>query len=600
MIHLEVRSKNIIDSSQLTIWERLRLLLRMQRYALPYWDKILFRFLASLVTSATAVVPALLTARLIDVAFPSGDYVLVAKIAALALAVIVTGLILAFTSIVMSAYKQSRITLDLEAQFYRHVQKLSMRFFAGRPVGEHMARTLDCGEAAYLASEVIPAVFAIMQRVALLVFVISVKFEAWLLIPAFAYLIILFSVKHALTTRIRLWDRRFRVETQRLEAVLREILFPFKLIKAYARQRTARRWYGWQACRAVLANFLNGLYIQYDLHVTFALMPLYVAALAFIIGPLVLAEHLTLGEYTAICLPGVGLMWQFVAPFQEAIITFQTIRQRLIPGERMLETLGIEPEIVDAPNAQALKRAQGGLEVRNVSFSYIEGIPALRNVSLEARPGEKIALVGPTGAGKSTLCALLVRLYDPQEGEMLIDGAPYRSVTQESLRRQMAIVTQAIDTFTESIERNIRYGEPTATDDAVLRAARIACVDEFASRTRNGYATVLSEGGSISGGQKQRLCIARALVRDAPILILDEATSALDPVTEKEVVENIDKAYAGRTRIVVAHNLLNARDADRIYVLDEGCVVQVGTHDELITGEGLYATLWGSGQQPTG
>jgi ATP-binding cassette subfamily B protein len=221
-------------------------------------------------------------------------------------------------------------------------------------------------------------------------------------------------------------------------------------------------------------------------------------------------------------------------------------------------------------------------------------------VSIKAAPGEKVAVVGEIGAGKTTLTSLLLRLQDPDEGQVLIDGRDIREYRQEGLRRQMGIVTQQVSTFTESIGRNIAYGKPLARAEEIVDAARHACVEEFVTPLPDGYDTQLSEGGSLSGGQKQRICIARALVRKPQILILDEATSSLDPVTEKRVIENIDRAFAACTRIVVAHNLLSARTADRIYVLAGGRVVESGTHEELMASGGAYCGLWAAETRPGG
>ncbi len=608
MILLDVQSKMVIDSSKLSRWERFCLLLRLQRYAFPYWDKVLLRFIASIVTAAMSVVPILLTAVLLDEAFPNKDYALVIQTALLIFGAMLLGQGLGLIAgtdradqqplpaNIMSAYTMSRIALDMKIQFYKHMQTLSMDFFGQRPVGEHMFRcTTDVDDAAYLASEVIPKTFGAVQRITLVILVLTSKFTAWLLLPCCVYLVIYFSVKHWITTRVRTWDRNYRVEYQRSESVLREILFPFKLIKSYCLERTARRWYVSQAARLVAADYSRTLYTWCDMLISTMMLPIYFGFLSFYIGSLVLNKNLTIGEYTAI----FGLMAQFVTPFQEAVITFQLIRQKLVPGERMIETLAIPPTIEDHPGALPLTSVQGKIELDNVSFAYANGIVALKNVSMHVNPGEKVAVVGASGAGKSTLCALLVRLYDPTEGELRIDDLPYRDVTQASLRNNMAIVTDTINTFTESIEENIRYGKPTASREAVLRAAAIAHVDEFVAPMRDGYATILSEGGSISGGQKQRLCVARALVREAPILILDEATSALDPLTEAQVISKIDATYMGRTRIVVAHNLRTARTADRIYVLEAGRMVELGNHHELMRTGKVYRNLWAHSEQST-
>jgi len=601
VIELSVQTRPVIDSSKLTSWERFKLLLHFQKYVLPYWDKVLVRCLCSFAMALMGVIPALLGRRLVDVVFPEQDTRQLVLVVMLMLGAYFCSQLMAliggldrgdgqpFPSNIISAYTLAAIAVDLKHMFYRHVQKLSLRFYVSRPVGEHVFRcTADVDDAAFLASETIPKLISTLQRILLLFLVLQFLIAPWIKYPMIVYLVIFFGVKHWLTTRIRRNERRWRVELQRQEAVLREILFPFSLIWAYTRKRTARRWYGSQACRSVLTGYQRGLFWLYDLYLNWFALPAFIAVLPLIIGKSVLDGNMTLGDYTAVG----AIAAQFIPPFQDAITTIQLIRQKLVPAERMVETLAVEPELVDAPGAVALREAKGKIELRDVWFSYTEGIDVLKGVSIVANPGEKIAIVGPTGAGKSTLCSLIARLYDPQAGELLIDDTPYRKVTQESLGRHVSIAMQNIVTFTETIKQNILYARPRASDEEVMRVARMAHVDEFVSTMENGYDTVLSESGSISGGQKQRLCLARALIRDANVLILDEATSALDPVTEKQVVANIDEAYSDKTVVVVAHNVLNARTADRIYVMDDGRIVETGTHDELMAARGLYRNLW--------
>ena len=489
---------------------------------------------------------------------------------------------------IIGNYMIARIMLDMKMRFYTHLQRLSVKFYRSRAIGDHMFRgTADLDDAALLASESLPLICSTAQRITMALFLLS-GLGMWFFCFLVGYLIFYFSIKQMLVSIYRRMDRAFRQENARLEAVTREIIASSKVVKGYARERTTHRWYGGQAGRMLRMMFRREIFMYFDLHFTgnifFVLQPL----LALFIGMQVLGGTMTLGEYLAT----TQLLLLLVIPMQEIMSLYQLVRQRLVPVERMTETLDVEPDVVDTPGAIDAKTLMGRVELRDVHFAYQEDSPVLNGVSIVADPGEKIALVGPIGAGKTTLTSLLLRLYDPDRGTVLVDGRDLSTYTQTSLRRHMAIVTQQVSTFTESIRKNVLYGKPLASDEEVMRAARLAHAEEFVLPLPEGYDTELSEGGSLSGGQKQRICIARALIRDPKILILDEATSALDPVTEKAVIEAVDRAFGDRTRIVVAHNLLSAKTADRIYVIEEGRVVETGTHDELMQSNGAYTKLW--------
>lgn len=601
MIRLNVQTRQVVDSSRLSVKERLRILFKLQRYALPFWDKIILRILSTFLLSFLYTVPSLLMPYVIDQALPQGDVALLLKITFIGLGVFalirVLGVISGTERVdsagqpsnIMSAYTLPRIAVTIKEHFLQHVQGLSMDFYESRPVGEHMFRsTLDCDDAAYLSSEFIPKTIAAVQRVAVLLFVLQ-GFGQWLLIPIACYLLFFFTAKHLITGAIRKWDRAYRVETQQLEAVTREILFPWKLVRAYALERQVKSWYGMQACHSVRAAFMRTMLMLWDNYFSFVALGVFVTSLGVLTGWQVLQGEMTLGEHTAVAV----LMALVIRPFEDMISTIQLFRQKLVPAERMLETLAVEPTVRDPESSPPFTDVEGNLEVRNLHFAYTPGVPVLQGISLKAEAGEKIALVGPVGAGKSTLLSLLVRLYDPDQGQVLLDGMDSRFVFQEYWRRHFSYAPQGISTFTETIAQNIRYGNPRAQDSLVRQAAHLARVDSFVDEMPEGLETELSEGGSLSGGQKQRLCLARSLVRRSQVMLWDEATSALDPVTEKEVVQELDRAFARRTRIVVAHNMLNARNADRIYVMDKGRIVETGKHEELMQAGGLYSRLWG-------
>ena len=283
----------------------------------------------------------------------------------------------------------------------------------------------------------------------------------------------------------------------------------------------------------------------------------------------------------------------FISPLRKLVQFMEQYTQGSAGFSRFLELMRTEPDIKDAPGARKLHHVRGEVEYRDVDFAYANGEKVLDHLNLHIRPGERFALVGPSGGGKTTLCHLLPRFYDVTGGAVLVDGQDVRELTQESLHRSIGILQQDVFLFAGTIRENIRYGRPSATDAEVMEAAMLAEMHREIMEMPDGYDSYIGERGvMLSGGQKQRVAIARVFLKNPPLLILDEATSALDSVTEKRIEESLEALSEGRTTLIIAHRLSTVRSADRIAVVENGTIAELGSHWELMEKNGAYAALW--------
>ena len=477
---------------------------------------------------------------------------------------------------------------DIRNQVFAHSIKLSMRFYTGNSSGNLMSRILN--DVTVMQTALSDVLVTLLREVTTMAALIGYAFYADWRMAAMAFIVIPAAAwpAAAIGKKIKKFSRRGQNAMGDLTAVVEQSFSGIKVIKAFATEEYERLKFAKENSdffRLIRKTF------RYDAAsspIIELMTSLGVAAVLWYGLNRVLAEEMTKGEMFSI-LAAIVMMY---TPLKRLTRVNNVIQQALGAAERVFEILDTRMEILDAADAVTMPRSKGFVSFKNVSFAY-DDKPVLEDFSVAARPGEIIALVGPSGAGKTTFIGLLNRFYDPQKGQILIDGHDIREVTQQSLHANLALVDQETFLFNESIAYNIRYGHDSAGDQDVEMAARQAYADGFISQLPEGYETVIGDRGvRLSGGQRQRICIARAILRDAPILLLDEATSALDTESEAMVQQALGNLMLNRTTFIIAHRLSTIMHADRILVLDNGRIVESGCHLQLLEQGGLYKRLY--------
>jgi ATP-binding cassette, subfamily B, bacterial len=479
-----------------------------------------------------------------------------------------------------------RMVYDLAADLFAKLQKLSLRFHTSRSVGDNIRRvTSDCSCISIILKDaLVPSVSAVISLVTMFLFM-------WGMDPKLTILALL--VVPCLALVFRLYSRPMaelgyaQQETEgKIYDVVEQTFSAMPVVQAFGREELNERRFAQTArdtLRVALAN--TNVQVQFTVLVGLATAA-GTAAILWFGAQHALADQLTLG-HILVFLSYLGSLY---APLDTLMYSSSTIQEAAGSARRVREVLETQLEVADKPGARPLPAVRGHVAFEQVTFGYDPAHPVLRDISLEARPGELIALVGPTGAGKSTLVSLIPRFFDPQTGCVRVDGQNVREIQLRSLRENVALVLQEPFLFPLSIGENIAYGRPEATPAEIEAAARGANIHEFICRLPAGYQTTVGErGASLSGGERQRLSIARALLKDAPILILDEPTSSVDAETESLILEAVARLAEKRTTFIIAHRLFTVRRADRILVLENGAVVESGNHAELLARGGLYA-----------
>jgi subfamily B ATP-binding cassette protein MsbA len=568
--------------------EGIDVLRRVIRYSRPYLGRIALVVCASILVGATDVASAKLVQPLVDKVLQPQDRALIPLVPffiVLLFAVKGSG---KFVQEYCIKTAGALVVQDIRNELYSHCLKLSLGYFNQNTAGNFMSRILnDVGVMQRATADML--VDGIRESVTLVGLLGLAFYNDWKLTSvAFLVLPLAFFPGVCVGRRIKKNSKAGQAVLGDLTAILQETFSGMKIIKSFGTE--ARERDKFMRENRNFYHFIRNvaLYDSLSAPIVEVLASIGVAAVFWFGIYRVINGVITLGQLFSF---GTAIIMMYV-PLRRLIKLNNTAQAVMGSAERVFEILDHRPDITDAPDAFSMGRARGEVVFDHVHFAY-DGQTVLEDFSLHVSPGEVVALVGPSGSGKTTIVSLLLRFYDVQEGCVSIDGHDVRKIASESLRRNVALVDQETFLFNDSVSGNIRYGCPDASEEAVRKAAVAAYADQFIRELPAGYNEIIGDRGvRLSGGQRQRLCIARALLMDAPILVLDEATSALDTESETVVQKALGNLMRNRTTFVIAHRLSTICGADKIVVIDNGRVVEMGSHAELMAARGFYHKLY--------
>ncbi len=569
---------------------------RLMGFIAPYKWEMLVSALLMLVATASSVIGPYLVKIAIDDGLMARNPVALRNVVLIYLGAAVVRWGFIYLRVNIMAKVGQSVIYDLRKVLFAHLQKLSLGFYSRYSVGRVITRVINDVET--LREFITWAVLAIARDLFALVGIViaMLALNVKLSLITFATIPLMILATYIYRTRARFAYRRVRAAISWVNSVLAENINGIRVVQAFSRQAHNYTKFSDFTNRYHLQTAISAAKVAASfLPVVDILGALATAAVIYIGGTAVLGESITAGVLVAFVL----YIDRYFDPIRDLSRRFDTLQSTMAGGERLLDLLDTPVEVQDAANAPALPPIKGDVRFENVSFNYSDDpTPVLRQIELFAPAGATVALVGETGAGKTTLVKLLSRFYDPVEGAVLVDGHDLRTVTQDSLRQQMGIVLQDPFLFNGTVKDNIKFGRLEATDAEVESAAQAVGAHEFIMNLKKGYETSVEEGGVLlSVGQRQLISFARALLADPRILVLDEATSSVDTQTEQVIQKALATLLQGRTSFVIAHRLSTITNADKIVVVHDGQIVEQGTHAELMAKQSMYYELYQSGFQ---
>ena len=566
-------------------------LIRLVKYAKPYWNLLIISGISLLAITALNLMGPWLIRDLVGILtgnFNETSMNAIWKIAIILASTYLLKILFKFLNNYLSHKAAWNLVADMRVQVYDHLQKLSLRFYQDKQTGQLMSRTTnDTATFEMLIAHAVPDLVTnilVVVGVTVILFFMNMYLALLTLIPI-PFIIFggwLFAKK------VRPNFRAAQSNLAELNATLQDNISGMKEIQIF-NQQPKEKGRIQKSANSYASAILHALKLSAVFHPTVeAVSSLGTVIVVAFGGWLALQQSISVPDVVGFLLY-LNLFYQ---PISALARVTEDLQMAIAGSDRVFEVLDTEPDIKDKPGAEHISGSKGEIAFRDVSFSYITTNPVLQDISFTAEPGKMVALVGPTGVGKTTVISLIARFYEPVSGSILLDGKDLQDITLSSLRNQISIVLQDIFLFNGSVAENIAYGSKAATVEEIINAAKAARAHEFIVEMPEGYDTVIGERGvKLSGGQKQRLSIARAVLRNTPILIFDEATAAVDVETESKIQQAIQELAVSRTIIVVAHRLSTVKRADNILVIQDGKIVESGNHSELLTYNGIYKQL---------